>query len=58
VLGTWLKKNRVETIEGSLRFDGPNNYGDDLTNIKQIQNGKWVVVWPPKMAAGAKLMAP
>jgi ABC-type branched-subunit amino acid transport system substrate-binding protein len=58
VLGDWLKKNRVETIEGSLRFDGPNNYGDDLTNIKQIQHGKWVVVWPPKMAAGAKLIAP
>jgi ABC-type branched-subunit amino acid transport system substrate-binding protein len=58
VLGDWLKKNRVETIEGSLRFDGPNNYGDDLTNIKQIQNGRWVVVWPPKMANGAKLIAP
>jgi ABC-type branched-subunit amino acid transport system substrate-binding protein len=58
VLGDWLKKNRVETIEGSLRFDGPNNYGDDLTNIKQIQHGRWVVVWPPKMANGARLIAP
>jgi ABC-type branched-subunit amino acid transport system substrate-binding protein len=59
VLADWLKKNRVDTIEGSLRFDGPNNYGDDLMDIKQIQNGKWVVVWPRDMAApGAKLMAP
>ena len=59
VLADWLKKNRVNTIEGSLRFDGPNNYGDDLMHVKQIQNGKWVVVWPQDMAApGARLMAP
>ena len=50
VLADWLKKNRVETIQGSLRFDGPSNYGDDLMRIKQVQNGKWVVVWPKEYA--------
>lgn len=58
VIADWLKKNRVETIQGSLRFDGPSNYGDDLMRIKQVQNGKWVVVYPPEFAApGAKMIA-
>ena len=29
----WLKRNRVDTIHGRLRFDGPGNYGDDLMKI-------------------------
>ena len=59
VLGTWLKKNRVNTIQGTLRFDGPNNYGDDLTKLKQVQNGEWVVVWPMEFAkTGVKMLAP
>ena len=58
-LGQWLRKNRVDTIIGKLRFDGPNNYGDDLFKIKQVQDGKWVVVWPREFAApGAKLSPP
>ena len=56
VLADWLKKNRVDTIQGKLRFDGASNYGDDLMAVKQIQNGKWVVVWPKRLAApGATL---
>jgi ABC-type branched-subunit amino acid transport system substrate-binding protein len=56
VLAAWLKKNRVGTIQGTLRFDGPNNYGDDLMRVKQVQNGRWVVVWPKEVAApGARL---
>ena len=59
VLGAWLKKNRVNTIQGSLRFDGPNNYGDDLTKLKQVQNGEWVVVWPREFAKpGTKILTP
>ena len=54
----WLKKNRVETIVGTLRFDGPNNYGDDLTRIKQVQEGKWVVVWPREFAAPRARLLP
>ena len=59
VLIEWLKKNRVDTIQGKLRFDGPSNYGDDLMRVKQVQNGKWVVVWPKSVAApGASLQGP
>src|SRR6185436_20152891 len=55
-LAAWIKKNRIDTIIGKLRFDGPNNYGDDLFKVKQVHDGKWVVVWPREFAApGAKL---
>ncbi len=55
-IAAWLRKSRVDTIHGRLRFDGPGNYGDDLMKIKQVQNGRWVVVYPPQFAApGAKL---
>ena len=58
-MSQWLKKNRVDTIQGRLRFDGPNNYGDDLMRVKQVQNGRWVTVWPKEWAApGAKLITP
>jgi enoyl-CoA hydratase/carnithine racemase len=44
---------------GTLRFDGPNNYGDDLFKVKQVQDGKWLVVWPREFAApGARLLPP
>ncbi len=59
VLAQWLRANRVDTITGTLRFDGPSNYGDDLAKIKQVQDGKWVVVWPREFAApGARLVVP
>jgi ABC-type branched-subunit amino acid transport system substrate-binding protein len=59
VLAEWLRKNRVDTIQGKLRFDGPSNYGDDLMRVKQVQNGRWVTVWPKEAAApGAALAAP
>jgi branched-chain amino acid transport system substrate-binding protein len=58
-LGAWLRRNRVDTIIGRLRFDGPNNYGDDLFKVKQVQDGKWVVVWPKEFAApSARLLPP
>jgi branched-chain amino acid transport system substrate-binding protein len=59
VLAQWLRKNRVDTIIGKLRFDGPNSYGDDLFRVKQVQDGKWVVVWPREFAApGTRLLPP
>jgi branched-chain amino acid transport system substrate-binding protein len=59
VLAQWCRANKVVTIEGTLRFDGPNNYGDDLTKVKQVQEGKWVVVWPREFAPpGTKLILP
>lgn len=58
-LATWLKANRVDTITGKARFDGPNNYGDDVSKLKQVQDGRWYVVWPKEFAApGRKLIAP
>jgi len=58
-IGIWLKKNKVQTIHGNLRFDGIGNYGDDLMKVKQVQNGNWVVVWPKQFApANTKLLTP
>lgn len=50
-IAAWLRKNRVNTIYGELRFDGPGNFGDDMMKIKQVQNGKWQMVWPVQYAA-------
>ena len=56
-IGIWLKKNKVQTIHGLLRFDGVGNYGDDLMKVKQVQNKNWVVVWPKQFAPdNAKLL--
>ena len=56
---TGCSKNQVDTIQGKLRFDGPSNYGDDLMRVKQVQNGRWVAVWPKAVAApGATLLMP
>ena len=55
-IAAYLKKNRIDTIQGRLRFDGPSNYGDDLMRVKQVQNGRWVTVYPKEYAApGATL---
>ncbi len=50
-IAAWLRANRVDTIQGNLRFDGPGQYGDDLMRVKQIQGGQWKVVWPKTHAA-------
>ena len=58
-ISLWLKKNTVNTIQGPMRFDGVNNYAEDLSKVKQVQNGEWVVVWPRASAKpGARLQAP
>ncbi len=51
VLAKWIKSNKVDTIVGKLRFDGPSNYGDDLMHIKQLQKGEWKMVYPKAFAA-------
>ena len=56
-MSEWLKTHTVDALVGKLRFNGPHNYGDDLTKIKQVQNGRWTIVWPKQFAApGAKLI--
>jgi ABC-type branched-subunit amino acid transport system substrate-binding protein len=60
-IAAWLKKNKVNTIIGEVRWDGQNNFmqGTDLYRVKQLQNGKWNVVWPRDMAApGVRLLTP
>ena len=64
-LAAWLRKNQVNTIMGRLSWqgtpDGPPNYimGKDIYKVKQLQDGKWLVVWPKESAApGAKLTGP
>lgn len=55
-MAAWLRANKVDTIQGKLRFNERGNYGDDLSRVKQVQNGKWVTVWPKEWAApGARL---
>ena len=60
-LAAWLKKNHVDTIMGQLRWETANNYtpGAALYKVKQLQEGKWIVIWPKQFAApGAKLIVP
>ncbi len=61
VLAAWIKKSQVDTIIGKMRWDGTNNFmkGNDHYKVKQVQNGKWTVVWPREFTApGVKLIAP
>jgi branched-chain amino acid transport system substrate-binding protein len=59
VLAGWLQEHRVDTIIGQLRFDGPNNFHDDQSKLRQVQDGRWVVVWPKEFAApGVTLRIP
>jgi branched-chain amino acid transport system substrate-binding protein len=60
-LAQWLKRNQVDTIMGQLRWETANNYtpGAKLYKVKQLQDGKWIIVWPKEFAApGAKLIVP
>jgi hypothetical protein len=45
-MADWLKHHQVETVVGKLRFNEEFNCGDDLSKVKQVQKGKWQVVWP------------
>jgi len=57
-LAAWLRRNQVDSIMGRLRWDGPQNFveGKDIYKVKQLQGGRWLVVWPADFAApGAKL---
>ena len=46
-------KGAATTFAGHLSFDPTvNNFWPTNLGIKQIQNGDWVMVWPPTRAAG------
>ena len=43
----------------SYALDGTYNDGDDLMKVRQVQDGKWYVVWPKDFAApGRQPVAP
>ncbi len=44
-----------------LVFDlqGGHSFGGDPDEVKQVQEGRWVIVWPSETAApGAKTLTP
>ncbi len=59
-LAAWLDKNSVDTVEGSRDFSGRSHTtATDMQQLKQVQDGKWVTVWPlDKRTPGAQLIAP
>lgn len=46
----YLQENEVETIGGTLSFDGYNGYGTDVNRLVQIQDGERVLVAPADVA--------
>lgn len=51
-IANYLLGNSIDTIIGEVTFDATNqNYGPDLQSIKQVKDGKWVVVYPADFAA-------
>jgi branched-chain amino acid transport system substrate-binding protein len=47
----WLEKNEVSTVAGKRDFKGKFHTASvDSTQIRQVQNGKWIVVWPRERA--------
>ena len=59
-LAAWLEHNQVQTVIGKRGFTGAHHTSEkDLTQLKQVQDGQWVTVWPAADATpGRKLIAP
>jgi branched-chain amino acid transport system substrate-binding protein len=59
-LAAWLDTAEVDTIVGKRNFKGFHHTSEkDQQIIRQVQKGRWVLVFPPDVATpGAKLMAP
>jgi branched-chain amino acid transport system substrate-binding protein len=59
-MAEWLKNNEVDTVIGKRDFKGKfNTTKEDLESIRQLQDGQFVVVWPPSRATpGKKLIVP
>ncbi|MBR0751269.1 amino acid ABC transporter substrate-binding protein [Bradyrhizobium jicamae] len=45
-MAAWLKTNSVNTVLGVRSFEGQFNTGPASTKLRQVQDGKWVTVWP------------
>lgn len=59
-LAAWLDTATVDTLVGKRDFKGLNHTSSsDQQEIRQVQNGKWVSVFPKETATpGTKLLAP
>jgi branched-chain amino acid transport system substrate-binding protein len=59
-MAAWLDNATVDTLAGKRNFKGLNHTSEtDQQEIRQVQNGKWVSVFPTDMATpGTKLLAP
>jgi branched-chain amino acid transport system substrate-binding protein len=59
-IAEWLDKNSVDTIEGKRDFSGRSHTtAVDMQQLKQVQDGKWVAIWPlDKRTPGKQLIAP
>ena len=59
-LAAWLEDNSVDTVVGKRDFKGKwHTSRTDLGQLRQVQGGKWVTVWPTEDATpGRKLMSP
>jgi branched-chain amino acid transport system substrate-binding protein len=59
-LAAWLENATVDTLVGKRDFKGLNHTSSvDQQEIRQVQNGRWVSVFPKEMATpGTKLLAP
>jgi branched-chain amino acid transport system substrate-binding protein len=59
-IAAWLENNSVDTLAGKRNFKGLNHTSEtDQQEIRQVQNGRWVSVFPSDMATpGTKLLAP
>ncbi|HUB95990.1 MAG TPA: amino acid ABC transporter substrate-binding protein [Stellaceae bacterium] len=59
-LAAWLNDATIDTIVGRRDFKGKwHTSSRDQEDLRQIQNGKWVAVWPKEHATpGVKLLAP
>lgn len=58
-MAKWLKANKVETVFGKMDFAGKFNHGEDLSKVRQVQDKKWVTVWPTEFAPpGVKAILP
>lgn len=54
----WLNANEVDTLAGTVSFDGYNNYGSDFNRVTQIQDGERVLVWPEEVAGAEVQLKP
>jgi branched-chain amino acid transport system substrate-binding protein len=59
-LAAWLEQAEVDTIVGRRNFKGFHHTSEhDQQQMRQVQNGRWVAVYPKDRATpGAKLIAP